>query len=158
MKKAGYLLSLLFCIVLFSCKSGDTKHWKEVTKVDKIEQGTLFKIEPLKDTVLVMSGTFSNVSIDFKCTSLKPATSTKYRSAVSLQSSHSAGISSFVTTENGDLAAWPMNLEEQNIKIPIIIFPSGTETLKGSGQVYIYLVDSEKKCISNIIAWEVKFF
>ena len=158
MRKTNYLLMLLSCITLFSCNSGNKKQWEEVKKIDKIEQGTLFRIEPLKDTVLVMSGTFSNVSIDFKCISLQSSANIKYRSAVSLQSSRSAGTSSLVTTENGEFKIWPTNLKDQNIKIPILIFPSGNEILKGKGQVYMYLVDSDKNCISNIIAWNVKFF
>jgi hypothetical protein len=157
MNRLKYLVLFLFCIGLFSCKSGDTKQWKEVAKIEKIEQGTVFKIEPLKDTVLVLSGTFSNVSIDFKCISLQPSANLTFRSAVSLQTSRSSGLSSFVTTENGDLATWPADIKEQNIKIPIVIFPSGNQTLKGKGEVYMYLVNSEKNCISNIIAWKVKF-
>jgi hypothetical protein len=158
MKIATYLILFVFCIGLFSCKSGDSKQWKEVSKVDKIEQGNLFRIEPLKDSVLVLSGMFSNASLDFKCISLQPVTDLKYRSAVSMQSSSSSGLASFVTTENGELETWPGDIKEQNIKIPIIIFPSGSGKLKGNGQVYIYLVGSDKNCISNIIAWKVKFF
>jgi hypothetical protein len=154
MKKLKNLLWLLICIGLFSCNS---IQWEEVTTIGSIKQGNLFKLEPLKDTVLILSGSeFSITNIDFKCISLQNNEGIKYKSAVSLPSSSSTGLSSFETISGKEFEFWPKDSKEQKIRIPITILPT-MQKYEGKGQVYLYLVDSTEMCISNIIAWKIKF-
>ncbi|NQU33824.1 MAG: hypothetical protein HQ521_11355 [Bacteroidetes bacterium] len=154
MKAVIYLL--LFCFGIFSCNTQNSKQWEEVTSIGTIKQGTLFQLIPLKDTVLILPGDeFSKINIIFNCVSLEDAAGIKYKSAMSLPS-FSGDISSFETLMSDTFETWPVDKKSQSVKIPIRILPLNKK-YKGKSQVYLYIVDSTGNCISNIIAWKIKF-
>jgi len=156
MKKTNYLLLLLFCVSLFSCNFNNTKQWKEVNDIGGIKQGNLFKLEPLKDTVLILSGAnISFTDFNFNCILLQSLEEVKYTSAVYIAISSSQGLWTEGTTKNAKFETWPKALKEQSIKLTLVYVPP--PVYKGEEQVYFYLVDSAENCISNIIAWNVMF-
>ena len=149
------LISFLLSIFLISCESNN-KQWQEVSSIKKIQAGSIFKIEPIKDSVYVLSGSdFSSTPVKFNCTALKPRDGMKYKGAMSLQSSRGSRVI-FETTSEKNYQVWPANTTAQAIEISIIILPT-LHTYQGKGKVYLYLVDSTETCISNIIAWKLAF-
>jgi hypothetical protein len=127
------------------------KQWKEVTSFGSVKQGDLFKLEPIKDTTLIITGSesYSLIPIDFKCHVIKSTTDIKYTTATSIQSS--SGLSE--TNKATKLQTWPVDVKDKNITIYIPLFTK----YKGKGLVYFYLIDSNDKCISNIIAWNIEY-
>jgi hypothetical protein len=148
-------ISLGLCLFLVSCNSHE-KQWNYVAAVESVKQGDRFKIEPLQDTTLVLSGSnFSITRIKFKCSKGNSTESIKFQGAMSMRSSSSKN-SIFETIQTDSLSIWPKEMNEKTIEIPVLIVPT-FHAYKNKGIVYLYLVDSTKTCISNIISWKVKF-
>jgi len=152
-KKLVFIMIIVNCTVCCAQKTNQnkSKQWKEVISFGKVKQGIFFKIEPLKDTTLLITGSesFNIISLNFKCHLLQSTIDIKYTSASTVQSSD--GLSE--TNKASELQTWPMNVKEKNIKLNIPLFTK----YRGKGLVYLYLVDPNDNCISNIIAWNIEF-
>jgi hypothetical protein len=137
--------------------SPTVKHWGEVTSIEKIQQGDYFKLEPIRDTAIILAG--DNISITpvtFKCSTSNTSTDKEYKTAFSMAHQLAPGISAFETQLANNSEIWPKGVTEQTIKIPITIIPTG-QAYKGKSQAYLYLVDAGGNCISNIIEWQILF-
>lgn len=155
MKPNSIFLVVIFCSLIIGCTS---KQWEEVNSIGSIKKGDILRIEPLKDSTIVISAKGKNPATDFefKCTLLKIVPNLKFKGVSAIPSSFSSDKSSFETQEVGSFDAWPGTEKEKNIKISYMYLPE-LGAYRGKGRIYLYLIDSSKICISNIVEWKVKF-
>ena len=153
MKKLNYLLPLLFCVILFSCNGNK---WEEVSYVEGISQGDLFKIEPLENNATSLSGAdLSFTDFSFTCISLQAGTEIQYTGATYTSAISSQGVSVTNTIMGSEFETWPASVKDQTVKITLVNLPP--PVLKGKGKVYFFLADTAGVCISNIIACDLTF-
>ena len=156
MNNLKYLNHLLLITFLFvACNS---QQWEKVDSINKeIVQGDIFKIEPIEDKKVSISGSeFSITKFDFSCTSLKESPGLKYKGTVSFKSGFATRVTSFETLKSQDFEVWPVNTQEMDIEINFPLIPTG-QSYSGKGLIYLYITDTDDNCISNIITWKVKF-
>lgn len=155
MKPKSIFLVIIFCSLIIGCAS---KQWEEVDSIRSIKKGDVVRIEPLKDSTIVISAISKNPATDFefKCTLLKMVPNLKFKGASAILSSLPNDRSSFETQAAGSFETWPGIDKEKNIKISYMYLPL-MGAYKGNGKIYLYVIDSTEKCISNIVEWKVKF-
>lgn len=147
---------LIFCIFFTTLSCSSSNSIDEVAAVDLnktvIKAGNVFRLVPQKREPLRLSGKdISTTHFEFECTLQTGDKNVEYTSGVSFQ----AGIAT-ETQSPTDFTQWPANVSSKKITIDFTLMPT-LHTYSGSGFLYIYLMDKQKNCISNIIKWPVKF-
>lgn len=148
-------------IVLAFLLSGCSKPVEDVASVElgreTITAGNRFRLSPVKADAITLSGKeFSNTNFVFHCTLLSKETDIDYRGAVTFQSSNSSGSIVTETQSAENFEKWPSGVTQKDVTITFHLLPTFT-TYSGHGFLYIYLTNKEKRCISNIVKWKVKF-
>lgn len=160
MKLVLYGVALL---VVYACGH---QNWKEIASVKNgnqtVNTGTQVRIEPSDSNPVEMPGAlFSSEKLKFHGTLLNQTSdiTLKGMAAVTV----AVGNSSYNATMAGDPIKWMKDARRREIEIDFVITPpaggefSRTETFMARGPLYFYLADLDGKCVSNIIAWTMKF-
>jgi uncharacterized protein (DUF2147 family) len=157
-------LALLAVALLTLCACG-CHRWKEVASLEAgtetVKAGKQVRLEPSSSNPVEMSGNMmASEKFKFQGTLTDPTSDLTLQGTVAV--SVAKGNSWTTVTETGEPIKWLKSEKRREVEIVFVVSPlgsgfSGSATFSGRGPLYFYLADPDGKCVSNIIAWPMKF-
>ncbi len=122
---------------------------------DTIQSGDQFTLKPTAFEPAEMAGDeLDRRTFSFKGTRTSDSVGLEVQLRAALVMGEEG--SSLTETQFGDTVMWPQDSAAMVLEMEWAVLPFGG-TYGGEGYLYFYLTDLENNCLSNILAWPIKF-